>query len=139
MKKILISSLPILFLLYSCSPVSHILVGEKRMPIEPSEVQVYAEYPVKFEKIAIIDASSEFSLKDPSFDTWTWQGKTNKIMQRLKVKAAELGANGLVIWDTENHDKQHFSTWADEDGKIHSSSSNSHYKVVKANAIFVER
>ena len=137
MKKILISSLPVLFLLYSCSPVSHILVGEKRAPIDPSEVQIYADYPVKFEKIAIIDASSEFSLKDPSFDTWTWQGKTNKIMQRLKIKAAELGANGLVIGSSENHDKQQFSTWEDDNGKIHLSSNNSHYKVVNAYAIFV--
>jgi len=58
-------------------------------------------------------------------------------MQRLKIKAAELGANGLVIGSSENHDKQQFSTWEDDNGKIHLSSNNSHYKVVNAYAIFV--
>ena len=90
------------FTLFSCSPVSYIIIGQTKPPISPHQVKLYADYPEKFEKIALIEASSEFSLEDPSINI-TWQSKTNKIMERLKIKAAVLGANGIVI---ENTDKQ---------------------------------
>ena len=86
----------LLLLISACYPVSHILVGDKRAPIDPSDVKIYSEYPERYNKIAIIESGSDFAFKDPSFD-FTDQKKTDKALYRLKSEAALLGANGLVI------------------------------------------
>tara|TARA_S200000501_G_scaffold93489_1_gene86856 strand:- start:58427 stop:58819 length:393 start_codon:yes stop_codon:yes gene_type:complete len=116
--------------LFSCYPVSHILVGESRSPITPSEVKILLEFPEEFEVIARIDASSEFAFKDPSFD-FTWQSKMDKTMERLKLEASKLGANGLVIENTDNKTKKNITMT--EDG---TNVNESHYKTGTATAIF---
>ena len=78
-------------ILIGCYPVSHIVVGETKSPISPSQVKILAEYPDEYEIIARIDASSEFAFKDPSINI-TWQSKMDKIIERLKIEAAQLGA-----------------------------------------------
>ena len=47
-------------------PVSHVIVGETKTPINPSSVKIYLDYPKEYEKIALIDAGSNFAFKDPS-------------------------------------------------------------------------
>ena len=89
-----------------------------------------SNYPIKYEKIAIIQAGSDFALSDPSFD-FTHQRKTDKAMERLKIEAALLGANAIVIEGLSTQIKQHIT--ATKDG-IHSS--NSKMKEVTATAIF---
>ena len=121
----------ILFLL-GCHPVSHILIGDIKTPISPDEVKLYIEFPIEYETIAIVEASSEFAFKDPSIDI-TWQDKTDKIIERLKIEASSLGANGIVIKTTDNKNKQIITT--DEDG---THIDNVHYKVATATAIFVQ-
>ena len=81
-------------LLVGCYPVSHVIVGEARMPIEPSMVKIFADYPDEYEKIALVDAGSSFALKDPAV-LFTWQSKMDKVIERLKIEAAQLGANGM--------------------------------------------
>jgi hypothetical protein len=70
---------------------SHVLVGRARPPISPDQVQVYLHPPANYEEIAILDTSSRAS--------WaiTAQGKTDKVIQRLKEEAAKLGANGILL------------------------------------------
>jgi hypothetical protein len=70
---------------------SHILVGKARTPIPPDQVQLYIHPPMKYEEIAILDTSSRSSL------AVTAQGKTNKVIERLKIEAAKLGANGVLL------------------------------------------
>jgi len=81
-------------LLPGCMASSHILVGEKRAPIDPAQVKLYVSPPAHFEEIAIIDASSKnsFAVSD--------QGKTDVVIERLKAEAASLGANGVLIQAT---------------------------------------
>ena len=129
-KKIIISFL-ILFSL-GCHPVSHIIIGDLKTPISPSEVKLYLEFPIEYETIAIIEASSEFAFKDPSIDI-TWQNKTDKIIERLKIEASSLGANGIVIKNTDNKNKQVITS--DENG---TQIDNMHYKVATATAIFIQ-
>jgi len=95
-------------ILIGCYPVSHIVVGETKSPISPSQVKILAEYPDEYEIIARIDASSEFAFKDPSINL-TWQSKMDKIIERLKVEAAQLGANGIIIENTDNKTKQNIT------------------------------
>ena len=127
----------LIFLYMGCYPVSHIIIGEEIAPIIPSDVRVYADYPQSYEKIAIIEASSDFALKDPSFD-FTHQRKTDKALTRLKNEAALLGANGIVIENLSTKIKQNLNIYEDDEGKIKTSSQNEKQKEVKAIAIFVE-
>ena len=129
----MIRRLTILLLIVGCYPVSHMIVGDTREPISPSEVKIYLDFPEEYETIALIEASSEFAFKDPSINI-TWQSKSDKIIERLKMEASNLGANGVVIKNTENKNKQDVSY--DEEGKT--IVTNTHYKVGTATAIFVK-
>ena len=131
MRKLILSLIVMIF--FGCYPVSHIIVGETRSPISPSKVKIYLEYPEEYEIIARIDASSEFAFRDPSFDI-TWQSKMDKIIQRLKIEAAQLGANGIVIEGTTNQTKQNVRV----DGESGTSISESHFKTGTATAISVK-
>ncbi len=119
-------------ILIGCYPVSHIVVGETKSPISPSQVKILAEYPDEYEIIARIDASSEFAFKDPSINI-TWQSKMDKIIERLKIEAAQLGANGIVIENTDNKTKQNISV-----NKEETTVNDSHYKTATATAIFIK-
>ena len=128
-----ISVLLVIFLfLVGCAASSHILVGEAREPIDPSNVKIYLDYPEKYEKIALIDAGSNFAFKDPEI-LFDWQSKMDKAMQRLKIEAAQLGANGILIVNTDNKIYQSISS--DGDGSTHLSSHTE--KFGKAIAIYV--
>lgn len=71
---------------------SHVIVGKVRPPISPDLVQIYLHPPAgKYEEIALLDSSSRNSF------SFTAQGKTNKVIVRLKEEAAKLGANGILI------------------------------------------
>ena len=122
----------ILLLIIGCVPVSYIVVGETREPIHPSNVKIYLDYPEEYEKIALIDAGSDFAFKDPAI-LFDWQKKMDKAMERLKIEAAQLGANGILIVNTDN--KIHQSVRSDGEGGSQISSSTE--KFVKAIAIYV--
>ena len=119
-------------ILIGCYPVSHIVVGETKSPISPSQVKILAEYPDEYEIIARIDASSEFAFKDPSINI-TWQSKMDKIIERLKVEAAQLGFNGIIIENTDNKTKQNITV-----SKETTNINEAHYKTGTATAIFIK-
>lgn len=70
---------------------SHVIVGTVRPAISPEQVKVYLHPPAQYEEVAILDSSSKAS--------WaiTAQGKTDKVIERLKGEAAKLGANGILL------------------------------------------
>lgn len=70
---------------------SHVIVGTVRPPISPDQVKIYLHPPGKYEEVAVLDSSSR--------NSWaiTSQGKTDKVIERLKAEAAKLGANGLLL------------------------------------------
>jgi hypothetical protein len=78
--------------LTACTTSSHVLLGETRPAGSPSDVTIYLE-PVRrpYAKIALVDASSSHS--------WVWSaaGKADVVLARLKVEAAKLGANGILL------------------------------------------
>ena len=119
-------------ILVGCHPVSHIIVGETRAPVSPSQVKIYLDYPEEYEKIALIDAGSNFAFKDPAI-LFTYQSKMDKVIERLKIEAAQLGANGILIVNTDNEIHQSFNV--DAEGNAHSSSYTE--KFGKAIAIYV--
>ena len=123
--------LVLILLLISCHPVSHIVVGNKREATSPTDVKVYLDYPESYEKIALVDAGSNFSFKDPAI-LFAWQSKMNKALERLKIEAASLGANGILIVNTDN--KTYQSINSNENGV---QSSTYEEKFIKAIAIHV--
>ena len=129
----LILIITFLFLI-GCAASSHILVGEAREPINPSNVIIYLDYPEEYEKFALIDAGSNFVLNDPEI-LFTWQSKMDKAMERLKIESAQLGANGILIVNTDN--KIHTSVSSDGQGRSNTSTHTE--KFVKAIAIYVEK
>ena len=123
--------LVLILLLISCHPVSHIVVGNKRKATSPTDVKVYLDYPESYEKIALVDAGSNFSFKDPVI-LFAWQSKMNKALERLKIEAASLGANGILIVNTDN--KTYQSINSNENGV---QTSTYEEKFIKAIAIHV--
>ncbi|MCC8474780.1 hypothetical protein LN458_12385 [Xanthomonas arboricola] len=76
-------------LLAGCASSSKVMLGQARAPIDPAQVQVYANAPVGSVEIAQLESTSA-----AGFGT---QGQTDAAVQRLKREAAKLGANGVVI------------------------------------------
>ena len=62
----------------ACYPVSHIIIGETQVPIDYKDVKVYIDYPNNYEKIAIVEASSDLAFKDISIEI-THQQKQIKL------------------------------------------------------------
>ena len=127
----------LLFATKACYPVSHIIVGDVQTPINHTAVKVYSDYPDNYEKIAIIEVSSDLAFRDLSIE-FSHQQKTNKALERLKKEAALLGANGLVIQNISTNTKQHISLNENDKGKISASSRYEKQKELKAIAIFIK-
>jgi hypothetical protein len=74
-----------------CAPASRVLPGPARAPIPVDQVVIYQQPPANSTDVAILHASSHsvFSPGGPS--------ATDKVVQLLKVQAAQLGANGVVL------------------------------------------
>ena len=121
----------------ACYPVSHIIIGETQVPIYYRDVKVYIDYPNNYEKIAIVEASSDLAFKDISIEI-THQQKTNKALDRLKKEAALLGANGIVLQKISTETKQHFNLYDNGKGNYNLSSRNERQKELTAIAILVK-
>jgi hypothetical protein len=71
---------------------SHVLIGKARPAITPDLVQIYTRPPpTHYEEIAQLSTSSQGSF------SFTAQGKTDAVINRLKAEAAKLGANGVIL------------------------------------------
>lgn len=78
--------------LVACASGSSIVTGTKRTPLEPNQVKLYTEPPIKYEVIGIVNASSDAG--------WTEQGSVDYALDELKNQAAKLGANGVLLGTT---------------------------------------
>ena len=89
--KYFVSLIVVLLALAGCSTTSNVITGQARDPISPDMVKLYSNEPTEFEEIAVIEANSKGSMK------FTEQTKTDAAIERLKMEAAKLGANGVLI------------------------------------------
>jgi hypothetical protein len=76
-----------------CSASSQTLTGTPRPAVAPSEVTVYTHAPSDFQEIAVLSASRK------SVSTAGGERAIEKIIDDLKLQAAALGANGLLLED----------------------------------------
>ena len=71
---------------------SHQIIGTARAPVSADRVQLYTEAPLRpYERIAVVNASSKRSW------SFTFEGKAEVVVQRLKEEAGKLGANGVLL------------------------------------------
>ena len=78
--------------LVACVSSSHQLIGTVRAPVPADEVQLYTETPLRpYERIALVSASSKRSM------SFTFEGKAEVVVRRLKEEAGKLGANGVLL------------------------------------------
>jgi len=89
----MIIALALAALLAGCAS-SSVIVGKVRPPIAPAQVKIYLSPPQKFEEIALLETSSSASW------SFTEQGKMDTVMARMKVQAARMGANGVLLRGT---------------------------------------
>jgi hypothetical protein len=86
-----LSITPLICLLCSYALASTFMVGEPRPPTDPDRVKVYMEPPRKFDRIAIIRKGSSGSW------AFTDQSQVDEAIAKIKVEAAKVGANGILL------------------------------------------
>ncbi len=74
-------------LICGCATGTHIVTGIIRPPIKPSQVVLYQVPPAKCEVIGIVNSKTG----------GVRQGSMNAAVKELKVQAAKIGANGIII------------------------------------------
>ncbi len=84
-------ALTMIIALAACASSRYMLTGIARPPTSPSDVKIYSQSPPAYQEIAVIDASSK-SMFAPG-----GQEAMDKVVARLKARAAQLGANGLIL------------------------------------------
>jgi len=91
MKKLILPTLTslITLIIFGCATGSSIIIGNTRPPIDPAVVKLYIEAPENYEIVGIVEASS-----DVEFST---QAAQNRAIERLKIEAAKIGANGVLL------------------------------------------
>ena len=114
--KRLLFPLVLLLAVTACAPSSHILTGTARPPISPADVKVYSTPPPHFEEIALLDATSK-----SAFGTGG-QKSIDKVIERLKIEAAKLGANGILLGDISDKQTGSLGTGVGSDSYSRSSS-----------------
>lgn len=75
----------------SCASSRPVMVGHARPAISVEQVVVYSHAPAAFEDVATLSASTK------SVFTPGGPAQIDKVVQQLKVQAALLGANGLIL------------------------------------------
>ena len=78
-----------------CASTSKVMLGAARPAIAPEQVRVYfAPPPGRYEEIAMLETSS-------GGFTYGEQNKMDAVIGKLRVAAAELGANGVLFQGSE--------------------------------------
>ena len=87
----LLSILALCGLLQACASSKPSMLGPVRPAIAPDQVKLYWSPPASFEPVADLNASSHTVFKPGG------QQAMDKVIAELKVEAAKLGANGLML------------------------------------------
>lgn len=117
--------LSFLVVLFDCATGSYIVTGKTRPAISPSEVKIYLDPPSQYETIGIIEASSDVEFSS--------QAAQDRAINKLKEQAAKIGANGVLLLNTENKSGEMVGFYSE--GIFYAGASKT--KAVKGKAIFV--
>lgn len=118
--------------LTGCVSTQSIVTGQQRAPVPVESVKVYPAAPAGAEEIAIVNVSADKGYA-------TAQGVMDLCVKALKVKAAALGANGIVIVESgvSEHSGIEFGTFVPQSGLFLANSTTKKVNHVSAKAIYV--
>jgi hypothetical protein len=125
--------------LAACATSSQVLTGVPRSPILPAAVKVYTQAPASFEEIAVLGASRK------SVSSEGGERAIAKMIDAMRTKAAQLGANGLLLEDFSDSDPVAIGTGVGSQTYTHNASIDVGLggslgvikKIARARAIFV--
>jgi hypothetical protein len=125
--------------LVACATSSQVLTGAPRSPLVPAEVRVYTQAPPSFEEIALLGATRK------SVSTAGAERAIAKMIETMRLQAAQLGANGLLLEDISDSDPVSVGSGIGSQTYTHNASISVGLggslgvskKMVKARAIFV--
>ncbi len=120
-----VSALFLLGALIGCTTSSSIVTGTIRPAISPDEVSLYLEPPSEYETIGIVEASSDVGFSS--------QAAVDRAINRLKSRAARIGANGVLLMGIEDRSTDTVGFYSD--GVFFAGTSRK--KSVSGRAIFV--
>lgn len=86
-------ALSLISTLAACASSTESLTGPRRPPISSAEVRVYTQAPPSFEEIAVLGASRK------SVSSAGGERAIARMIASMRVQAAQLGANGLLLED----------------------------------------
>jgi hypothetical protein len=109
-------SMGVLLVIAACAPTTPILTGVARPPIAVSEVTLYSTPPPVYQEIAVLTASNK-----SAFGTGG-EKSVDKVVERLKEQAAQLGANGLVLEEFFDRQTASIGTGVGSDSYTHNGS-----------------
>jgi hypothetical protein len=84
--------------LAACAGSTQVLTGAPHPPISPAEVRVYTQAPQSFEEIAVLGASKS------SVSSEGGERAIAHMIESMRIQAARLGANGLLLEDFSDSD-----------------------------------
>ena len=88
--------LVVLALVTGCATTSKVMLSPPRPALAAEQVRVYfSPPPGRYVEIAMLETSS-------GAFTYGEQNKMNSVLTKLRVEAAKLGANGVLVQDTVN-------------------------------------
>ena len=81
-------------MLGGCASTAKVMISPPRPAIAPEQVRIYfAPPPGRYVEIALLEASS-------GAFTYGEQNKMDSVLGKLRVEAAKLGANGVLLQDS---------------------------------------
>ncbi len=126
--------------LAACATSTQVLTGAPRSPLLAAEVRVYTQAPPQsFDEIALLGATRK------SVSTAGAERAIAKMIEAMRLQAAQLGANGLLLEDISDSDPVSIGSGVGSQTYTHNASISAGFggslgvtkKMVKARAIFV--
>ncbi len=125
--------LVLVFLLVGCS-TSVTMISEMRPPVDKKTVELIREGEVDYKAIAKLETEVSYSLSD--------YRAYNVAVSRLKKEAAKLGANAIIVHDSQEESKVDWQSSGPGMGSSGTPSMNYGGEVtmtVKATAVYVKK
>ena len=95
MKQIILAIFALLLSACAITNETSLVIGNQRASISPDSVKLYIELPEKYEVIALITA-------DAAHDFMSKQSLQEIAIKNLKIEAAKVGANGILLDNVGN-------------------------------------
>jgi hypothetical protein len=110
------SVLMVIAALAGCAASSVVITGPVRGAISPDAVRIYTSAPEKFEEVAVLNASRR------AVSSAGGERTIDKVIDEMRLQAAKLGANGLLLEDFSDAQSVTLGTGVGSDTYTHNGS-----------------